>query len=198
MGKIFAKLALILSGCQLVLPASTARAAKKEKVREQVAVIDTNLGRIVFRFFDQESPKTVGAFKKLVQGGFYSGTLIHRVLPELLIEAGDPGTRAEDQDAPAVTVAPQPIEKNDLKHHPGTVSMGHSREDPTSKSEFFICLQDVGYFDGRHTVIGEVIEGLKVVHAISNVPRNAKQLPLFPVRIRRISLEEQEFYKEVK
>src|SRR6266542_1188328 len=53
------KLALILSGCQLLLPAATARAAKKEKVREQVAVIDTNLGRIVFRFFEQESPMTV-------------------------------------------------------------------------------------------------------------------------------------------
>src|SRR5436309_5886024 len=55
------KLALILSGCQLLLPAATERAAKKEKVREQVAVIDTNLGRIVFRFFEQESPKTVRA-----------------------------------------------------------------------------------------------------------------------------------------
>ena len=198
MRKCFAQRPAILGSCLLISLAVTAGAARKEKVREEVAVIDTNLGRMVFRFFEQESPKTVEAFKKLVRGGFYNGTLIHKVLPGLLIQAGDPETRAEGREEPKVTAEPVEIEKNELRHHTGTVSMAHERDDPASRSEFFICLQEVSYFDGKYTVIGEVIEGLKVVNAVSQVPRNAKQNPLFPVRIRRISLETQEYYKEVK
>ena len=76
--------------------------------------------------------------------------------------------------------------------------MAHPKEDPNSRSEFFICLQEVNYFDGKFTIIGEVISGLKVVDSISNVPRDLKQTPLFPVRIRKLTLEVQEFLKEVK
>lgn len=173
-------------------------AGRKEKVREEVAVVDTNLGRITFRFFAEESPKTVEAFKGLVRAGFFEGLLFHRVLPGLLIQAGNPDTRDEEVEDPSVTVKELAIEKNDLKHHVGTVSMAHPRNDPTSRSEFFICLQDVTYFDGRYTVIGEVISGLKVVESISQVPRNLKQSPLFPVRIRKVFLETQEFLREVK
>ncbi len=198
MRKCFVKLPVLLAGCLVVFCSVISLAAKKEKVREEVAAIDTNLGKIVFRFFEHESPRTVEAFKKLVRGGFYNGTLIHRVLPGLLIQAGDPQTRAEDHEEPTVSAEALQLEKNDLRHHPGSVSMAHPREDLISRSEFFICLQDVAYFDGKYTVIGEVISGLKVVEAISQVPRNTRQSPLFPVRIRRIFLETQEFYKEVK
>jgi peptidyl-prolyl cis-trans isomerase B (cyclophilin B) len=193
-----AKTVLLGIACIRLAPFADAHAARKEKVREEVAVIDTNLGKFAFRFFSQESPKTVEAFKKLVRAGFYNGTLVHRVLPGLLIQAGDPQTREENSAAPVVDVESLDIEKSGLKHMAGTVSMAHSRSDPASRSEFFVCLQEVTYFDGKYTVIGEVISGIKVVDAISQVPRNAKQSPLFPVRIRRISLETQEFLKEVK
>jgi len=194
----FARIALLGAACIGLAPFGAAFTARKEKVREEVAVVDTNLGKFTFRFFAQESPKTVEAFKKLVRAGFYNGTLVHRVLPGLLIQAGDPQTRDESSAAPVVDVESLDIERNDLKHMAGTVSMAHSRRDPASRSEFFICLQEVTYFDGKYTVIGEVISGIKVVDAISQVPRNAMQSPLFPVRIRRISLETQEFLREVK
>jgi peptidyl-prolyl cis-trans isomerase B (cyclophilin B) len=189
-----ARAAAILLAAMLPIPAPAA--AKKEKVREEVAVIDTNLGRIAFRFFAAESPRTVEAFKLMVRDGVFDGTLFHRVLPGLMVEGGDPATREEG--ARDVTVVPIDLEKNDLRHHLGTVSMAHGREDPRNRSEFFICLQGVTYFDGRFTVIGEVITGLKVAEAISQVPRNTKQAPLYPVRIRRIFLETQEFFKEVR
>src|SRR5206468_12689876 len=123
---------------------------------------------------------------------------VHGVLPGLLIQAGDPQTRQDNAEVAFVDVEALEIEKNDLRHLAGTVSMAHPRNDPTSRSEFFICLQEVTYFDGKYTVIGEVISGIKVVDAISQVPRNAKQSPLFPVRIRRISLETQAFLKAAK
>ncbi|PYV10091.1 MAG: hypothetical protein DMG07_21760, partial [Acidobacteria bacterium] len=169
-----------------VLACAVALAAyKKEKVREEVAVIDTNLGRIVFRFYEQDSPKTIAAFKSMVRAGIYDGTQFHRVLPGLSLEGGDPEMR-EAGPAPAGAVVSLEIEKSELKHHLGTVSMAHPKEDSRSRAEFFICLQEVSYFDGRFTIIGEVISGLKVAEAISNVPRNTKQAPLYPVRIRRV------------
>lgn len=188
---------LVLASSVMFFPDTTAYGTKKEKVREEVAVIDTNMGRITMRFFSQESPKTVEKFKSLVRAKFFDGILIHRVLPGLLVQGGDPQTRSEAPEA-EVTVEPVALEKNDLKHHPGTVSMAHPKDDPTSRSEFFICLQEVAYFDGKFTIIGEVISGLKVVDSISNVPRDLKQTPLFPVRIRKLFLETQEFIKEVK
>lgn len=182
----------------ILLTAATAHAEKKEKVKEEVAVIETNLGKFSFRFFSQDSPRTVEAFKKLARVRFFDGTLIHRVLPGLLIQGGDPTTREEGVSSPEVEIEALDIERNDLKHRLGTVSMAHEREDLHSRSEFFIALQEVSYFDGKYTVIGEVISGLKVVEAISHVPRNLKQNPLYPVRVRRMLIETQEFFKETK
>ena len=181
---------MLLTACGLLA------AGKKEKVRQEVAVMDTNLGRITFRFFSDESPKSVTSFKTMVRAGVFSGTLINKVLPGLLIQGGDTQTKHEqvgvsrDQD--------MEIEKNNLKHHAGTVSLAYRKGAAAGETGFFICLQEVSYFDGKHNIIGEVISGLKVVDAISNVPRNLKQFPLHQVRIQRISLEEQEFLREVR
>lgn len=158
--------------------------------------MDTNLGRITFRFFQEDSPKSVTNFKTMVRAGLFNGTLINKVLPGLLIQGGDTPTKHEPgEDSRGQDVE---IEKNNLKHHAGTVSLAYRKGTTAGENEFFICLQEVSYFDGKHNIIGEVIYGLKVVDAISNVPRNLKQFPLHQVRIQRISLEEQEFFIEVR
>ena len=186
----------LFGGWMLLTACGLLAAGKKEKVRQEVAVMDTNLGRITFRFFAEESPKSVTTFKTIVRAGLFNGTLINKVLPGLLIQGGDTHPRQEPVE---VSQGPAPeVEKNDLKHHAGTVSMAFKKGTTAGENEFFICLQDVSYFDGKHNIIGEVISGLKVVDAISNVPRNLKQFPLHQVRIQRISLEEQEFFREVR
>src|SRR5688572_314019 len=181
---------MLLTACGLLA------AGKKEKVRQEVAVMDTNLGRITFRFFSDESPKSVTSFKTMVRAGVFSGTLINKVLPGLLIQGGDTQTKHEQVEVSRGQ--DMEIEKNNLKHHAGTVSLAYRKGAAAGETEFFICLQEVSYFDGKHNIIGEVISGLKVVDAISNVPRNLKQFPLHQVRIQRISLEEQEFLREVR
>jgi peptidyl-prolyl cis-trans isomerase B (cyclophilin B) len=181
---------MLLSACGLLA------AGKKEKVRQEVAVMDTNLGRITFRFFSEESPKSLTSFKTMVRAGMFNGTLINKVLPGLLIQGGDTQTKHEPVEISRAQ--DMEIEKNNLKHHAGTVSLAYKKGAAAEESEFFICLQEVSYFDGKHNIIGEVISGLKVVDAISNVPRNLKQFPLHQVRIQRISLEEQEFFREVR
>jgi hypothetical protein len=87
------RMLLVVAGSAIVFPDTTADASKKEKVREEVAVIDTNMGRITLRFFSQESPKTVENFKSLIRSRFFDGTLFHKVLPGLLVQAGDPQSR---------------------------------------------------------------------------------------------------------
>ena len=154
----------------------------------QVTVIETNLGRIRIQLFPEKSPKNVELFIKRARDGFYDGTRFHKVLPGLLIEGGDPQTAKSKGASSIREVGELKIETNDLKHEQGSVSMAHQKNQNSSGSEFFICLQAVGYFDGKHTVIGKVLSGLEVVEAISKVPRNLKQAPLFPIWIEKLSI----------
>ncbi len=166
---------------------------KKQKASGEVAVIDTNMGRITFRFFEQESPRMVQRFKELARAGSYDETIFSRVLPGLQIQGGV----IEDGTEKAGPVfEPLEVEGMGLKHIRGAVSMACERADSCRGSQFFICLQTVTYYDGRHTVIGEVISGMKVADAISAVPRNALAAPLFTVRIRKISIETQDYFIE--
>ncbi len=166
---------------------------KKQKVSGEVAVIDTNMGRIAFRFFEQESPRAVLRFKELARAGRYEDTVFSRVLPGLQIQGGDIEDATEEA-GPAFE--PLEVEGKGLKHIRGAVSMACERADSCRGSQFFICLQTVTYYDGRHTIIGEVISGMKVADAISSVPRNTMAAPLFAVRIRKISIETQDYFIE--
>ncbi len=167
---------------------------KKQKVSGEVAVIDTNMGRIAFRFFEQESPRAVRRFKELARAGRYDETVFSRVLPGLQIQGGDIEEDETEKAGPAFE--PLEVEGKSLKHIRGAVSMACERADSCRGSQFFICLQTVTYYDGRHTIIGEVISGMKVADAISSVPRNTMAAPLFAVRIRKISIETQDYFIE--
>jgi cyclophilin family peptidyl-prolyl cis-trans isomerase len=187
-----------LAACLLLLLPAAGAGAKKQKVREELAIVDTTLGRFMFRFFDKEAPITVAGVKRLARAGFYDGTLFYKVLPGLLIEAGDPVRRQAGNAGPAVIPEAIEIEKSALKHRRAVVSMAHASDEAHSESAFFVCLGESSYFDGRHTIIGEVVAGMEVVEAISQVPRGSNQAPLFPVRIRSMTVEIQEYLREVK
>src|SRR5688572_19662933 len=94
MTKSFGKWTLV-GGWMLLTAGGLLAAGKKETVRQEVAVMDTNLGRITFRLFSEESPKTVAIFKTDVRAGLFNGTLIHKVLPGLLIQGGDTHPKQE-------------------------------------------------------------------------------------------------------
>jgi cyclophilin family peptidyl-prolyl cis-trans isomerase len=142
-------------------------------VGPQVAVLETVLGNIVIKFADQDAPKTVANFKKLVKQGFYDGTCFHRVIPGFMIQGGDPNSKDADPandgiGGPGYTV-PAEIK---LKHVRGSVATARQSDQvnparASSGSQFFIDVAAQPSLDqGGYTVFGQVIDGMSVVDKI--------------------------------
>jgi len=126
------------------------------------ATITTNRGDIVIDLYAEHAPKTVNNFVALARDGFYDGLKFHRVIPNFMIQGGDPsgngtggpGYRFEDGTA-----------GNPLRHETGVLSMANAGPS-TNGSQFFITHSPQPHLDGRHTVFGKVVEGQDVVDAV--------------------------------
>jgi peptidyl-prolyl cis-trans isomerase B (cyclophilin B) len=147
------------------------------------ATLHTNHGDIELELFPNEAPKTVENFTKLAREGFYDGVTFHRVIPDFMIQGGDPtgtgngGPGYEFED-----------EFNDHKVVRGALAMANAGPN-TNGSQFFIVTTDTcPWLDGKHTVFGKVTSGQEVADAISEVPRDANDKPEQPVIIERIDL----------
>jgi peptidyl-prolyl cis-trans isomerase B (cyclophilin B) len=132
------------------------------------AVIETARGSIEVELFADEVPGTVGNFEKLANSKFYDGTKFHRVIPNFMVQGGDPysktGKGAVGTGGPGYTIKCE-TQKNTHKHVAGTLSMAHAGKD-TGGSQFFICHSPQRHLDGVHTVFGQVTKGMDVVNAI--------------------------------
>jgi peptidyl-prolyl cis-trans isomerase B (cyclophilin B) len=132
------------------------------------AVFETNRGTIELELYADEVPNTVANFEKLANAGFYDGTTFHRVIPNFMIQGGDPyskdGKGRVGTGGPGYTIKCE-THKNTHKHIAGTLSMAHAGKD-TGGSQFFICHSPQGHLDGVHTVFGQVTKGMDVVNAI--------------------------------
>jgi len=132
------------------------------------AVFETARGRIEVDLFADEAPGTVANFEKLANSGFYDGTRFHRVIPNFMVQGGDPysktGKGRVGTGGPGYTIKCE-TDKNVHKHVAGTLSMAHAGKD-TGGSQFFICHAAQPHLDGVHTVFGQVSKGQDVVNAI--------------------------------
>ena len=163
------------------------------------ATLQTSEGRIVLRLFPDHAPKTVRNFVELAEGGkqwthpatratgngkLYDGTIFHRVIPDFMIQGGDPlgqgtggpGYKFEDEFHP------------ELRHSgPGILSMANSG--PRSNgSQFFITEGPTRHLDDKHSVFGTVVVGNDVVRRIARVPTAARNKPLTDVTIQRVEI----------
>ena len=132
------------------------------------AVIDTAQGVIELDLFPDEVPGTVANFEKLAKEGFYDGTTFHRVIPNFMVQGGDPysktGKGRVGTGGPGYTIKCE-THLNKHRHVAGTLSMAHAGKD-TGGSQFFICHSPQGHLDGVHTVFGQVTKGMDVVNKI--------------------------------
>lgn len=133
------------------------------------AVIETSRGTIKAELFDDETPGTVANFEKLSNSEFYDGTRFHRVIPNFVIQGGDPLSRDPNNPrvgtgGPGYTIKCE-TDRNTHKHVAGTLSMAHAGKD-TGGSQFFIAHSPQPHLDKVHTVFGQVTEGMDVVNQI--------------------------------
>ncbi len=165
------------------------------------AVLETSEGTIVCRLFEKEAPKTVQNFVELAEGKrewthpvthqkssnrLYDGTIFHRVIPNFMIQGGDPagsgfggpGYRFEDE----TKGSPYRFDK------PGKLAMANAGPN-TNGSQFFITVAATPWLTGNHTIFGEVVEGMEVVNKIVGVPRNPQDKPLKDVKVNAVKIE---------
>jgi cyclophilin family peptidyl-prolyl cis-trans isomerase len=149
------------------------------------ATLHTNAGMIKIQFFDDDAPKTVENFRKLAGDGFYDGLIFHRVIKDFMIQGGCP--EGTGTGGPGYTFED---EFNDHKVVRGALAMANAGPD-TNGSQFFIVTTDAApWLDGKHTVFGEVTEGMDAVDAIEGTETGPGDKPGTPQVIERVELSD--------
>jgi peptidyl-prolyl cis-trans isomerase B (cyclophilin B) len=149
------------------------------------ATLHTNHGAIAVELFDEDAPKTVENFVKLARDGFYDGVVFHRVIPDFMIQGGDPtGTGT---GGPGYTFED---EFNDHKVERGALAMANAGPNTNGSQFFIVTTQAAPWLDGKHTVFGRVTEGMDAVDSISGVDTDANDKPREAVTIERVELQD--------
>ncbi|MFT4114209.1 peptidylprolyl isomerase [Silvibacterium sp.] len=165
------------------------------------AVFNTTEGKIVTRLFEKDAPKTVANFIELAEGGrewthpvsnvkskdkLYDGTIFHRVIPDFMIQGGDPA--GSGFGGPGYRFEDETKGSSHRFDKPGKLAMANAGPN-TNGSQFFITVANTEWLTGRHTIFGEVVEGQDIVEKISKVARNGQDKPHKPVQIESLVIE---------
>jgi peptidyl-prolyl cis-trans isomerase B (cyclophilin B) len=153
------------------------------------ALIETNFGNIKIKLLPEIAPETVRNFVTLATSNFYDGTLFHRVIPNFMIQGGDPNTKESDksvwgQGGPGYNLK---AEFNSRSHLRGIVSMARASDPDSAGSQFFIVTSDSTFLDKQYTVFAEVVEGLEIADKIVNLPRDGNDCPKEEAKMLRIT-----------
>lgn len=148
------------------------------------ATIHTNHGAIELELYDEDAPKTVESFVSLARDGFYDGIVFHRVIPDFMIQGGDP--TGNGSGGPGYQF------EDEFNGHPvsrGALAMANAGPN-TNGSQFFVVTADAcPWLDGKHTVFGRVAAGMDVVDRISELPRDGRDKPLEPATMERVEVQ---------
>jgi peptidyl-prolyl cis-trans isomerase A (cyclophilin A) len=157
---------------------------------EIFAAFDTTEGKFKAKLFEDKTPKTVDNFVSLAEGKktgkpFYDGTIFHRVIPDFMIQGGDP--EGTGRGGPGYKFADE--FHPELKHSKhGYLSMANAGPN-TNGSQFFITVAATPWLDNKHSIFGEIVEGYDVVKKISEVPRGGADRPVKEVRVNSVKIE---------
>jgi cyclophilin family peptidyl-prolyl cis-trans isomerase len=147
------------------------------------ATMQTTEGPIVFELFDEDAPKTVANFRKLAGDGFYDGLTFHRVIPDFMIQGGCP--QGTGTGGPGYTFED---EINPHKVVRGALAMANAGPNTNGSQFFIVTAAACPWLDGKHTVFGEVSEGMDVVDRLEAVSTDAGDRPTEPIGIESVAL----------
>lgn len=159
-------------------------------------IIETTMGNIVIALNDSVAPKHSANFRKLAQEGFYEGTTFHRVIPDFMIQGGDPNSKDDDRSNDGMGGPPYRIDAEiGLTHDRGVIAAARQGDavNPlrqSNGSQFYITVVPTKFLDGQYSVFGKVIEGMDVVDKIVAVPRDARDNPIEKVVIKKVVVVE--------
>ena len=160
----------------------------------EVAVISTKYGDMIVEFYADVAPMHVESFVALANEKYFDGTTFHRVIPDFVIQGGDPNSKLEnrslhgtggragkffgigDENDSSTWLIPQ--EFNSIPHEKGVLSMARTNDPNSASSQFFVCHGDPSFLDNNYTVFGKVIQGLEVIDSIANVEKDMNDNPL--------------------
>lgn len=159
------------------------------KAGDTIAVMETNMGTIKFKFFEEAAPNLSKNFIELSKRGYYDGLIFHRVIKEFMIQGGDPmGTGMGGESYTGEGLADEPGALA-LKHFKGAVACAKSSLPNSIGSQFFIVHERSPHLDGSYSVFGQVYEGMEVVDKIANVATDAGDMPVEKVIMEKVSIE---------
>ena len=183
------------NGNQAAAPPAPAPAQPSGK--QHVAALETSLGTIKFELLEADAPKTAENFIKLAEKGFYNGLIFHRVIPEFMIQGGDPkgdGSGGETFDGKPL---PNEIRQNSPVYQRGGylrgyVAMANKGIPQSATSQFFIMHKDRPFSNlpMSYTVFGRVTSGIEVVDKIATVQTAGANRPVTPVVMKKVTIEE--------
>src|SRR6187401_3747723 len=149
-----------------------------------VATMSTNLGDITIELFDEDAPKTVENFKKLAGDGFYDGLTFHRVIKDFMIQGGCP--QGTGTGGPGYTFEDEPNEHRVVR---GALAMANSGPNTNGSQFFVVTAQECPWLDGKHTVFGQVTDGMDVVDEPEAAETDGQDRPRDKQVIERVELD---------
>lgn len=159
-----------------------------------VTITMENDEKILIQLDSSVAPNTVANFVSLVEKGFYDGIIFHRVIPDFMIQGGDP--EGNGTGGAEYTVKGEFSEngfENNLKHDRGVISMARSNDPNSASSQFFIMVKESSHLDGKYAAFGKVIEGMEVVDAIVSVERDGADKPLKDQTMKSVTVDTKGF-----
>ena len=192
---------LVMIGCNLIAAPQGKTSPPIPKVRpgEEIVVIETRYGKVKIQLFPDVAPKHVENLKKLIKEGFYNGIAFHRVVPNLIVQGGDPNTKGKDRstwgmgDEKLTTVK---AEFNDRPFIKGTLGAARASDPDSASTQFFICVSEYPDWNGQYTNFGQVISGIRTVQTMTLAPTDAQQRLTEKIVMTKVYLEK--YQKPIK
>lgn len=145
-------------------------------------LLSTNFGDITIELFPQSAPKAVENFIGLAKQGYYDGIIFHRVIRDFMIQGGDPTGTGRGGKSLWFRPFEDEFDRN-LTHKRGVISMANAGRNTNGSQFFIVTTEDASFLDGKHSIFGQVIEGMDVVDEIERLPVDGNDRPKMEAKI---------------